>query len=246
MANQDLSQGAATGGTSYIYRQGSSPETRTVVSQKIKIRTPHYGTGPDMKQMGLISSMSPSESRSADPVSGIGFGDTIAERVPGPTQPMDISVERTMLYLCNLWQATGYAAGISGPVRSLKHHRWPFDTEMSIVFSTLADQDLGVAGTGFNGKGTFQGGANSLEFPAVTDDLSGKPGNQRGHTVLVTYYEGCWWTSWSVSISKDQGMVGESGTMSVTDIHDFSTKYGEFLATGNDPTIGQKGSIRFK
>jgi hypothetical protein len=33
--------------------------------------------------------------------------------------------------------------------------------------------------------------------------------------------------------------------MTITDIHDFSSIYGEFLATGNDPTLGQIGSIRF-
>ena len=35
------------------------------------------------------------------------------------------------------------------------------------------------------------------------------------------------------------------GSMTITDIHDFSSLYGEFLATGNDPTIGQLGSVRF-
>ena len=40
-------------------------------------------------------------------------------------------------------------------------------------------------------------------------------------------------------------MVMESGTMIITDVHDFASVYGEFLATGNDPTLGQLGSIRF-
>ena len=37
----------------------------------------------------------------------------------------------------------------------------------------------------------------------------------------------------------------ESGDVMISDIHDFSTMYGEFLATGNDPSLGQLGSIRF-
>jgi hypothetical protein len=37
----------------------------------------------------------------------------------------------------------------------------------------------------------------------------------------------------------------ETGDITITDVHDFASVYGEFLATGNDPTIGQLGSIRF-
>ena len=39
-------------------------------------------------------------------------------------------------------------------------------------------------------------------------------------------------------------MVMESGTVTITDVHDFSSvTYGEFLATGNDPSRGQTGSL---
>jgi hypothetical protein len=31
----------------------------------------------------------------------------------------------------------------------------------------------------------------------------------------------------------------------VSDVHDFASPYGEFLAGGNDPTLGQTGSIRY-
>ena len=37
----------------------------------------------------------------------------------------------------------------------------------------------------------------------------------------------------------------ESGDVTVSDVHDFSSLYGEFLPTGNDPTNGQLGSIRY-
>ena len=40
-------------------------------------------------------------------------------------------------------------------------------------------------------------------------------------------------------------MIMETGDVTVSDVHDFASYYGEFLATGNDPTIGQLGSIRF-
>ena len=37
----------------------------------------------------------------------------------------------------------------------------------------------------------------------------------------------------------------ESGSVIVSDVHDFSSVYGEFLTTGNDPSIGQLGSVRY-
>jgi hypothetical protein len=161
---------------------------------------------------------------------------------------MTASFERALLYLSNLWQATGYSGGVSGPVRSLRHHRWPFDIEQQLVFSTLADFDLtGQSGVGFNGGGgTFDGGVKEIKYPAVTNDPNSFPGELRGHTAIVTLYETCWFQSWSLSnLSRDTGMLMETGDVMISDVHDFSSEYGEFLATGNDPTIGQVGSVRF-
>jgi hypothetical protein len=49
-----------------------------------------------------------------------------------------------------------------------------------------------------------------------------------------------------MSLSKDTGIVLENGDIVISDVHDFASVYGEFLATGNDPTIGQLGSVRFR
>ena len=260
--NQDLNPSlTAKQGSSYLYEIGTTPNTRTAVSQKVRILTPGYGQAARL-QMGVLSSFNPSESRTIEPVRGIGFGDNIQELVPSVTEPMSIAFERALLYLSNLWQATGYAAGIDGPVRSLRHHRWPFDVEQQVVFSSLADGDLppggigsSAANTGFNGE-DFQGGASALDFSgfnSVTED-GGQPvngatqaGNQptsQGHTALVTMYEACWFQDWSTTFAKDAGMIMETGTAMATDVHDMSSLYGEFLATGNDPTIGQFGSTR--
>ena len=258
MANQTISGGnkdnnpqSGVGGTSYMYDFGTSPNTRTAVSQKVRILTPHYGNTQAMHQMGVISTFNPTESRTIEPVRGIGFGDQVAELVPSVTEPMTGSFERALLYLCNLWQATGYAAGVDGPVRSLKHHRWPFDIEQQLVFSTLADAVLGEANTGMGGDpGTFQGGVKALSFPEVTKDSAradyagGNPGD-RGHSAIITIHEACWFNSWSTSFAKDAGMIMETGDVTISDVHDFASVYGEFLATGNDPTLGQLGSIRF-
>lgn len=267
MANSDKNPSNGVGGTSYVYDFGTSPNTRTAVSQKVRLLTPHYGNSQAMHQMGVISSFNPTQSRTVEPVRGIGFGDKVAELVPSVTEPTTGSFERALLYLCNLWQATGYASGVDGPVRSLSHHRWPFDIEQQLVFSTLADVDMGaggppgVANVGHGGGvGSFDGGVKKIGFPQVTPDFGvagnpatgtssggvGKaPGDGRGHSAIITIYEACWFTSWAATFAKDSGMIMETGDVTVSDVHDFASMYGEFLATGNDPTIGQLGSIRF-
>ena len=259
MANMDNGPANGLGGSSYLYDYGTSPNTRTAVSQKVRLLTPHYGSDKAMHQMGVVSSFNPSQSRSVEPVRGVGFGDQVAELVPSVTEPTTGSFERALLYLCNLWQATGYASGVDGPVRSLAHHRWPFDIEQQLVFSSLADVDLGVPNTGYQGSnGAFDGGIKQTTYPQVTPDFGpgGGPGNgsggdavapgsARGHSAIITIYEACWFTSWSTTFAKDSGMIMETGDVTVSDVHDFASMYGEFLATGNDPTIGQLGSIRF-
>ena len=252
MANMDNNPQSGLGGTSYLYDFGTSPNTRTAVNQKIRVLTPHYGNTQAMHQMGVLGTLAIDQSRGMENARGIGFGDHIAELVPAVTEPPTANFTRALLYMCNLWQATGYAGGVDGPVRSLAHHRWPFDIEQQLVFSTIADVDLGAANVGFSGtSGSFDGGVKAISFPQVTPDsprgdyAGNQPGENRGHSAIITIYEGCWFTSYSVSYEKDAAIIMESGNSTVSDIHDFASVYGEFLATGNDPTIGQLGSIRF-
>lgn len=241
MANTDVNPSHGVQGSSYLYDFGTSPNTRTAVSQKVRILAPAYGNSAALFQVGVLSTFNPTESRTIDNVRGIGF-DMVAELVPSVTEPMTASTERALLYLSNLWQSTGYAGGIDGPVRSLRHHK-AFDVEQQLVFSTLADRDLEAAGSGFSGtSGAYNGGVKAIEYPQVTT-ISGVNGG--GHTAIITMYETCWWQDWNTTFAKDTGVIMESGTMMITDVHDFSSIYGEFLATGNDPTIGQLGSIRY-
>ena len=247
--NTDLAPSGGLGGTSYLYKYGTTPNTRTAVSQKIRVLTPHYGEITTLNQLGVLGTLNPSQSRAVEPVRGIGFGDRIAEIVPGISEPTTINFERALLYLCNLWQALGYAAGVDGPVRSLSQHRWPFDVEMQLVFSTLADWDLDAANVGAPAaSGTYNGGLKNLVYPELTPGkvIDGvTPVKAPGHSVLITMFEACWLTSWGVSISKDAGALMETGDATCSDVHDFSSLYGEFLNSGNDPTIGQLGSMRF-
>ena len=245
MANTDRNAQNGLQGSSYIYNQGTSPNTRTAVSQKVRLLAPAYGSTAALYQVGVLSSFSPQENRSIEPVRGIGFGDKIAELVPSVTDPMTAQCERALLYLANLWQSTGYAAGVDGPVRSLRHHRWPFDVEQQLVFSTLADMDLGVANVGMSGtSGAYNGGVKAVTFPHVTPVQEGGP-TGGGHSAIITMYEACWWGDWSANFGADTGIILESGSINITDVHDFASTYGEFLASGNDPSIGQLGSIRY-
>ena len=243
--NTDKNPSNGVQGSSYIYEYGTSPNTRVAVSQKVRVLTPSYADpNKTLSQLGVVSSFAPTESRTIDEVRGIGFGDKIAELVPSITAATTANFERALLYLSNLWQATGYAAGIDGPVRSLRHHRWPFDIEQQLVFSSLADSDKGVANVGNPGKG-FTGGEQVITYPQVTTDGQGQP-LSKGHSAVITMYEACWFNSWSATFSKDAGQIMESGAVTISDVHDFSSVYGEFLATGNDPTIQQLGSIRYQ
>ena len=250
--NTDQNPTGGTGGTSYLYDFGTSPNTRVAVNQKVRILTPHYGDTQAMHQVGVLSEFGPNQSRTIDEVRGIGFGDKIAELVPSITPAAKSAFNRALCYLSNIWQAAGYAAGAQGPVRSLSHHRWPFDVEMQLVFSSLADMDLGAANVGVTTKaGDFNGGTKSVTYGQPTDDIAvgnyvgGKPGNQCGHSAIITICEACWFDNWTVSFSKDAGNIMENGSITITDTHDYASMYGEFLASGNDPTVGQLGSIRF-
>jgi len=123
------------------------------------------------------------------------------------------------------------------------------DIEEQIVFSTLVDGDLGVPNVGQSQSAKFDTGAKAIKYPrAVTpsNDKPEAPGASPGHTALLTLFESCWWNNFSRAYAAESGMISESGSINITDTHDLGTIYGEFLATGNDPSIGQKGSERYE
>jgi hypothetical protein len=204
---------------SYIYRRGVTPETRVVVSQKNKIYSVSYDQST-FSQIGVMSSFSVSESKSIEPVRGIGYGDQIAELVPGSTDPISLSIERQLLYLANAHQVFGYAGGVDGFVRSLKHHRWPFDIKHELVFSRIATEEN------------------------VPKQVS--PASDGVNEALLTFFEACWLNDYSYDFAADGAQVAESVTATVSDVIDGSSTYGENLQAGNNPfedTTG--GSFRY-
>ena len=196
---------------SYIFREGTTPNTRAQISSKVKI----FSYAPDSNnfiQVGVIGSFGPSHDRGVEAVRGVGFGDQIAELVPQVEEPITLDVDRTALYLSNVFQAFGYRGGIDGLVRSLKHHRWPFDIKQEIIFSELAFAEQLTA----TGPGTV----------AASD------GTRRA---LLTFYEACWMNSYSTSFEADSTIITESVSISVSDIIDGASIYGEEIASGNAP-----------
>jgi len=218
--------------TSYVYREGTTPNTRAVVSSKNKVYAPAAGQG-QLTQIGVMTSFSISESRAVDPIRGVGYGDQVAELVPSATDPFTISVERTMLYLANVYQAFGYHSGIDGMVRSLKHHRWPFDIKQEIVFSELVNAEFPtVSHTG----------------PATLPFASAVSHQGSGIYAVITLFETCWLNDYSADFPAEGTAVAESVSIMVTDVLDpnIDGDYGEFIDSGNNPfEAGQGGSQRF-
>lgn len=220
--------------SNYIYRMGTAPNTRAAVSQKNKIYGYTVGVG-GFQQLGVISEFGFDESRTIDPVRGVGYGDQIAELVPGVTEAMTLTLNKTLLYTANVFQIVGYKGGIDGLVRSLRHHRWPFDIKQELVFSELASlQDP----NGTSVAATVTTGPTSADNPIVTP------------RALLTFFEGCWFNNYSASFTSDAAMVSETSSVTVTDIIDGVSQYGEFIDTGLAPVSNNGGpgkgfSLRF-
>ncbi len=216
--------------SSYVLRQGTTGQTSSVVSTRFKIYTPLVGVGKFLR-MGVTSSFGVSESKTVETVRGLGYGDQVAELVPGVTQPMQLTVTRTALYLGNLMQQFGYKAGVSGAVRSLKHHKWPFDIRTEIVFSELSSASPNVDAATPAAENP-EGGLNNYGNP--------------GLLCVATTYEGCWMESYNSTYNVDQAAVTEDCTIVVTDVFDVSgSVYGEFLDSGNAPSDVTGASLLF-
>ena len=199
---------AARDRDTYIHRLGVTPETASVISTKNKI----YATpadGQQAAQIGVVATFDPSETRAIEAVRGVGYGDHVAELVPGVTEPMTLAVTRTAQYLSMIFQVFGYKGGIDGIVRSLRHHKWPFDIVQEIVISRLISEGFG----------------DNINAQSNYVETFG----DHGMDAVVTYFEGCWLSDYSTSYAADAALVTESSTVNVTDIIQSPTAdYNEF------------------
>lgn len=203
----------------YIYKMGAAPNTRAALSQKNKIYGYMVGKGK-FQQIGALSTFGFDESRTIEPVRGVGFGDFIAELVPGVTEPMTLTVNKTLMYALNLFQCMGYRGGVDGLVRSLKHHRWPFDIKQELVFSDIATDDARSA----DGQGAGYKAQDRASFS-----------NTAHLGALFTIYEGCWFQSYNAEFASDSTLIAENSNIQVTDVLDGMSSYGEFIDSGLAP-----------
>lgn len=205
---------AATSGSgsdrdAYIFRRGVTPNTLSVISSKNRIYA--VNSLGHLAQIGVIATFDPSEARTIEPIRGIGFGDKIAELVPGVTDPMTISVTRTALYLANIYQVFGFKSGIDGVTRSLRHHCWPFDIQQEIVFSEFASEKSSDA-QATAAQGLVDTASGALDIGVAFKD-------DEENQALVTIYEGCWISDYSVSYASDTALVQETVTINVSDVY---------------------------
>jgi len=113
-----------------IKREGAAPNTRLLNSLKVKIFSIDC-EDTTATQIGLVQTWTPTHSRTITANRGIGYGDQIAELSVGITE-LTANAEVLGMYLRNIMQVFGYKADTSGIVRSLKHHKWPFDVREEI------------------------------------------------------------------------------------------------------------------
>lgn len=208
---------------SYLYRRGTTPNTRVAISQKNKIYSVPTGQA-SFQQIGLASSFNVTQGRGVEEVRGIGYGDQIAELVPGNSNATTLSMDRTLLYLSNIFQVFGYKGGVDGLVRSLAHHQWPFDIKQEMIFSRIASQE-----------------AVSPKITAFASDGVNE--------ALLTFFEACWMTSWSSNLSSTGSILSENVGITCTDVVDGTSTYGELASdadsTGNNPFSDSSASVRY-
>ena len=138
------------------------------------------------------------------------------------TEPMSITLNRTLLYTASIAQEVGYRGGVDGLVRSLRHHKWPFDLRSELVFSELVTaRDVGAW----------------VIAPILASD-------QSGNFALVTYFEACWLNSISASFPSDSAIVMEDASATCTDVTDGTSvygntteNYGDLLDAGHNPIL---------
>ena len=194
-------------------RYGVSPETLSVISARNRIyAVPAWAdTSTTPVQIGVVASFNPSEGRTIEPVRGIGYGDKVMELVPGMTDPMTMTVTRTAQYLSMIMQVFGYKGGVDGICRSLRHHKYPFDIRQELIIGAIAMD----AGSDLPAPGSQAGVATPF-----LGDQSVFPGSSQPIplSAIITIFEACWMSDWTVTFASDTALVQEDATINVTNI----------------------------
>lgn len=215
--------------------EGPMPHTRAIVSSRSRVfainptDTKGGNISPD-QLVGTISSFGITSTKNVEAIRGIGLGDHIVEMVPGQSEPVELQVTKFLMGLENIHQAFGYTGGVDGIVRALKHHRYPVDIKHEILVSTVAESTVANNSTLSNptviNNGPSTGGdiSNYKAF-ANRDSL-------QLFKAIVTWYEGCWFTSFSVTYGSDASAITEDASIVVTDVS--GHPQGTILIPNND------------
>lgn len=206
------------GRDNYIYRQGATPNTRMLNIQRVKLFSFDAEDQGKEAQIGLVQGWNPTHSRTIEPHRGIGFGDQIAEQGVGVTD-LTATLSVMMMYLRDIMQVLGYKAGSSGFIRSLKHHRWPFDVKEEISIPDFISSEASVTQTG-----------------------------EDGGSALITIYEGCWMSEYSKAFTIGDTASVQDTTIMITDVYaDPTNSRGNFddATTSNDAISALFGTQRF-
>lgn len=209
-----------------IYWKGATPQTRVAISQKNRVFSKPFGAKTKWLQVGVLSTFDWSEARTIDPVRGVGFGDRVQELVPSVTEPATLTLNRTLLYTSGLMQELGYRGGVDGLVRSLRHHKWPFDIMSELVFSELVTK----------------GGQVSPFSQGVPPQVSALNQNDM---CLTTFFQGCWLNNISISFPADSAIVLENCSATAMDVWDGVSNipqfYNDTIQSGNSPFVADEG-----
>lgn len=209
---------------------GAMPHSRHVLSSRVRILGVGFNknlssdaTKEDYQVVGAISSFGVSQSRTLEPVRGIGMGDHIIEMVPGQSEPISLSISRAALAMSNLFQEFGYAGGVDGIVRALKHHRYPVDIKQETLISNIAESNrIKDVDTRIVPSGELVYATNSN--PSKVDALQAWKNEEdindanAGFRAVVTWYLGCWFEDFNVTYGVDNAVISEESTIKVTDV----------------------------
>lgn len=216
--------------TSYIWNHGTEVNTRTAVSQKVRLFSYLPGSEKrDWTQIGVMTSFSVNEGRNIEEVRGVGAGDRIMELIPGVTSA-SINASRVALWLANIMQSFGYKSGIDGVVRSLRHHHWPFDIRQEMIFSEINKEPKILNPSFTSNRGVLPASMGA----AVGNNVDGEFDSERN--ALVTIYEGCWMDSYSFAFSSDSAVIQENCSIKCTDIvaaFDLTFDEDDYLSSNN-------------
>ena len=195
-----------------IFSQGIMPHSRAVLSSRSRVFGPTpaaagkgANAGSAFELIGAISSFGISSSRTLETVRGIGMGDHIIEIVPGQSEPIELQITKFAMSLANTFQEFGYRGGVDGLVRALKHHRYPIDIKHELLISTKIKNSENLPSTSVYAAKQV-GNVGTTE-----DDLS-------DFQVLVTWFEGCWFESFSVTYPIESAAISEESSLKVTDV----------------------------